>query len=298
MQYCDRLGKAAMGDQLEPFGFLGADGVPIAGDARGPAEGLPVILSPGGGQTRFAWGRGAARLADAGFRAVSLDLRGHGESGWANDGYTIDDYAEDLRRAMELFDRPALLVGASLGGLASLIAAGEGSGRAPAGLCLVDVSPHLKSDGVEGILGFMRRTTDGFATLEAAADAVAGYLPHRPPPSDLDGLRKNLRHGDDGRWRWHWDPRTIDPPLDPVTINPRLEAAADRITAPALLLRGALSELVTREVAESFMARFADGHVLDIPGARHMVAGDRNDIFGDALIDFARRVRGNGVGHD
>lgn len=280
-----------MSEEVEPFGFAGAGNVAIVGEACGPEDGMPVILSHGGGQTRFAWGKTAGRLAQAGFRAISLDLRGHGDSGWATEGYAIDDYVEDLRRAMGLVERPALLVGASLGGLASLIAASAPPRPVIAGLCLVDVSPHLRPDGVADILGFMRRTTAGFATLQAAADAIAEYLPHRPPPRDLDGLRKNLRHGEDGRWRWHWDPRTIDPPLDAATINPRLEAAAEHIAAPALLLRGELSELVSRDVAEAYMTRFANGRVEDIAGARHMVAGDRNDQFGDALLAFAQTVR-------
>lgn len=278
---------------IESFAFTGAAQTPIVGDARGPADGLPIILIHGGGQTRFAWGQAADRLAHSGFRAVTLDLRGHGESGWAprDRGYRIDDYADDVRLATERVARPPILVGASLGGLAAAIAAGEAP-RAPiAGLCLVDVSPHLKADGVAGILGFMKRTSTGFDTLEEAAAAVSAYLPHRPRSRDLDGLRRNLRVEADGRLHWHWDPGTIDPPLDPATTNPRIEAAAGSIDVPSLLLRGELSELVSRAAADEYMARFPLGSVEDIPGARHMVAGDRNDAFVQALMAFAMSVR-------
>lgn len=271
----------------------GEHGLPIAGEAFGPPEGLPVLLSHGGGQTRFAWGRTAQLLAQQGFRALALDLRGHGRSGWVSQGssYRIDDYAQDLRCIAATLTRPPILVGASLGGIASLCAAGEAPYLPISGLCLVDVSPHLRSDGVAGILGFMRSTSGGFDTPQDAANAIATYLPHRPPPSDLEGLRKNLRHGDDGRLYWHWDPRTIQAPLDPVSSSARLEAAAEHVHTPALLLRGGESELVTADVAERFMTLFPNGRTLDIPGARHMVAGDRNDLFGRALLDFAIAAR-------
>ena len=282
-----------MPDIAIPFAFAGAHGVSIAGGAIGPGDGLPVILSPGGGQTRHSWGGVARSLADAGFRAITLDLRGHGDSGWAppGQGYMLDDYAEDVRAAARLAGRPPLLVGASLGGLASLIAAGEPPCAPIAGLCLVDVSPNLRPRGVAGILGFMRATRDGFDSPADAARAIADYLPHRPPPRDLEGLRKNLRQRENGRYAWHWDPATIDPPLDPDATNPRLQAAAARVAAPALLLRGERSELVTRAVADAFMARFADGRVEDIEGARHMVAGDANNAFGQALCRFAEAIR-------
>ncbi len=279
------------GPDAETIGFVGKHGVRLNGRACGPAGGMPVILSHGGGQTRQAWGSSAMLLAQAGFRAVSLDLRGHGESEWTTTGdYPVDDYADDLRAVMAALARPAILVGASLGGIASLLAIGEPPGAAVAGLCLVDVSPHLMADGVAGILGFMRGTKDGFSAVEEAADAIAAYLPHRPRPTDLGGLAKNLRRHNDGRFYWHWDPRTIDQPLDPATMNPRLEAAAARVHVSTLLLRGQHSELVSHAAAGAFMVRFARGQLVEIAGARHMVAGDRNDLFGRALLDFVVSV--------
>ncbi|WP_070153624.1 alpha/beta fold hydrolase [Sphingobium phenoxybenzoativorans] len=277
--------------------FAGAHGLTIAGTAVGPTDGLPVILSHGGGQTRYAWGRTAHSLAELGFLAISLDLRGHGESGWMSSGlYVIEDYAEDLRLFSATLARPPILVGASLGGIASLLAAGEPAYAPISGLCLVDVSPHLKSDGVAGILGFMRETSKGFDTPEQAADAIAAYVPHRPRPTDIEGLRKNLREGEDGRFYWHWDPQTIARPLEPERTSKRLEQAAAHIDAPALLLRGELSELVTADVAKNFMALFNRGATVDIPGARHMVAGDRNDLFGRELIAFAENIRNERTG--
>src|SRR5439155_21066479 len=97
------------------------------------------------------------------------------------------------------------LVGASLGGLAALVAVGQSDDLATA-LVLVDVTPMVEMDGALRIRDFMVEGLDSFERLEDAADAIAAFIPNRPRPSDLSGLRKNLRQRD-GRWYWHWDPR-------------------------------------------------------------------------------------------
>ncbi|MFD2499304.1 alpha/beta fold hydrolase [Rhizorhabdus histidinilytica] len=85
-----------------------------------------MLLLHGGGQTRGSWGAAVRALGAAGYQAVALDQRGHGESAWSDDGgYTLDRFADDLRRVVASFDRPPILVGASLGGLAALLAAGR-----------------------------------------------------------------------------------------------------------------------------------------------------------------------------
>jgi pimeloyl-ACP methyl ester carboxylesterase len=172
---------------------LPGSGLTLHADADGPQAGLQVVLLHGGGQTRGAWGKTVAELARHGCRAYAVDMRGHGESDWAPGGnYRIETYANDLREIVASFGRPAVLVGASLGGLAAVIAAGEAPQLAALGVVLVDVSPNLRQAGVDAIIGFMRATSDGFDSVEHAADAIAAYLPHRPRPTDLTGLRKNL----------------------------------------------------------------------------------------------------------
>ncbi|MEQ9122681.1 MAG: alpha/beta fold hydrolase, partial [Alphaproteobacteria bacterium] len=63
--------------------WRGADGLDIAGDSWGPPEGRLVLLLHGGGQTRHAWKGAGETLAEAGYRAIAFDARGHGDSGWA-----------------------------------------------------------------------------------------------------------------------------------------------------------------------------------------------------------------------
>lgn len=268
------------------------NGHKTAATVQGPESGTPVVLLHGGGQTRHAWGNTTAALARSGFLAYALDLRGHGDSDWAADGdYGMTAYADDLRQALADIGRPAAVVGASLGGIASLIALGESPQAEALSLTLVDITSRASKQGVEHIVGFMENTLGGFDTLDHAADAVAQYLPHRKRPTDLSGLKKNLRQREDGRYYWHWDPRMHQRNTEhkDYDFDERLETAARNVKVPTLILRGGRSELVTPEGARAFVKFFRHGELVEIDNAHHMVAGDQNDPFSDALCAFVAR---------
>ena len=271
--------------------FAVADGVELRGDAWGAPDALPVVLLHGGGQTRHSWSGAAAAIAARGWYAISLDLRGHGESDWSPDGrYGFERFTEDTLIVARSLSRPPVLVGASLGGVSSLLAEGETEGSVAAGLVLVDVTPRMEREGVQRIMDFMTHKPEGFDSLEEAADAIARYRNHRSRPKDLSGLAKNLKQGDDGRWHWHWDPAFIQgggsvsetEPHDPG----RLLAAAKRLTIPTLLVRGKESDVVSLQGADEFQQAVPHAKFADVSGAGHMVAGDRNDAFTQAVLDF------------
>lgn len=275
--------------ELTAIQLEGADGIALAADVAGPPDGQPVILLHGGGQTRGSWRNAVAALARAGYRAIAVDQRGHGESAWSEDGdYLLDRFGEDLRCVIDSLDRRPILVGASLGGLASLLAAGEAPQADVAGIVLVDIVPWMEKKGGEQVVGFMRGTDGGFDTLDDAADAIAAYLPHRPRPDRLDGLSRNLRQRDDGRWYWHWDPAFVRPNAkwDMDDINRRLSAAAQAVRSPLLLVHGTASEIVSEAGAARFRAMLPQAQVVPIAGAHHMVVGDDNDAFLGALLTF------------
>lgn len=277
--------------------FTGASGNRMAADRFG-ASGPPVVLLHGGGQTRHAWRHTGGRLATAGWQAYAVDQRGHGQSDWAADGtYRFSDFAADVTAVTQSLAQrhgvAPVVIGASLGGIAGLLAAGSASGaEAPVSrLVLVDITPHVNPDGVSKIHGFMRaHAQDGFASVIEAAEIVARYLPHRPRPRSNEGLKKNLRLDPDGRWRWHWDPRFLDGPHPVVANRDRWEqelvAAARRITVPTLLVRGGSSELVRDEDIREFLQLVPRSAYVDVAGARHMVAGDDNDAFSAAVLSF------------
>jgi pimeloyl-ACP methyl ester carboxylesterase len=271
--------------------FRGKGGIRLVGDAYGDPGARPVVLLHGGGQTRHAWGGTAAALAAAGWYAVALDMRGHGDSEWAADGdYSVDTLAADLHHVARALGRPAV-VGASLGGITALLAEGEAPQSIARAIVLVDVAPRVELPGVTRIVSFMTGRPEGFATLDEAADAIAAYNSHRPRPTDLSGLRKNLRQGDDGRYRWHWDPALMSDKRPGATQNPeRQEAAARRLTVPTLLVRGRMSDLLSESGARAFLAIVPHARYADVTGAGHMVAGDRNDAFTRAVVDFLADV--------
>ncbi len=287
--------------------YRGADGNRLAasvfeGAGHTGGAGRAVLLLHGGGQTRHAFDGPARRLAQAGFTGITVDQRGHGDSEWSAQGdYAFSDYGRDVvavaRAVSAETGLPPVAAGASMGGIASLLATGTDP-AALAGLILIDVTPRLDPAGVDKVQGFMRaHAVAGFADIEEAAEAIAAYLPHRPRPRSLSGLRKNLRHDPDGRWRWHWDPRFLDGPrpvsAGSVEVERALLDAAARLAGPALLVRGAQSELVSTAHADEFLALAPHAEFVDIADARHMVAGDRNDVFGDAIVDFMKRHFGS-----
>ena len=275
------------------FEFEGEDGLTLVAEAWGDPADPPVIFSHGGGQTRHSWGGTAQVLAQHGWYAVAYDHRGHGESEWSrNSLYDMAHFALDMACLARSFDQPPVVVGASLGGLSAMLGAGEIQPDMFRCIVLVDVTPRLNLEGVRRIFEFMNTNLDtGFGSLEEAADAIASYT-GRPRRDDLSGLRKNLRERH-GRFYWHWDPSFMAPQFagerqpDPE----RLVAAARRIEIPVLLIRGRASDVVTENEVEEFLRLIPHAEFVDVDKARHMVAGDRNDIFTGAVLAFLTRQR-------
>lgn len=285
----------------ETVRLAAADGVELAADISGDPAGVPVLLFHGGGQTRHSWRSAQDALSERGYHVASIDLRGHGDSDWSPDGdYTPTVFADDLVEVARGFDRP-VMVGASLGGISSLHAIHRSRPETIArALVLVDVAPNIEPEGVSRIRSFMHEHMHtGFASLEEVADAVAAYNPHRPRPSNLEGLKKNVRLRDDGRWYWHWDPAFMwgkHEQSDETRIAEfaqravALEEAARALTIPALLVRGRQSDLLSADGARRFRELVPHAEFADVAGAGHMVAGDANDAFNHAVFDFLDRL--------
>lgn len=267
----------------------------LTADVWGEASRPPLVLLHGGGQTRHAWGRTGPRLAALGWRVVAPDLRGHGDSGWSADGdYDLGLFARDVRALVaELGSRP-VLVGASLGGLSALLAAGEAPRAAVRALVLVDVAHRPDPRGFRRIVEFMRRAPEGFSSVEEAAAAARAYLPHRPRRVVSAGMGNNLRRQGE-RWVWHWDPKMLDGfegRMDPPGMAERLLSAGRHAGVPLLLVRGQVSDVVREDIAEQFCAQVPGARRVEVPGAGHMVVGDRNEHFLDAIVPFLEGWKG------
>lgn len=283
---------------VEEYGTLEGGGIRLA-YSRWRGGGRSILVQHGGGQTRHAWEESCARLGDRGYDVVALDLRGHGESAWSPErAYSLPDFAADVTSALPQLDwERAALLGFSLGGLVSLHLAA----RRPdlcAALMLVDVAPRLETEGVRRIRDFMTRH-ESFGSLDEVVEALREYNPNRPPDSiRAESLQRNLRQRPDGRWEWHYDRYFRTPtPLAEEKYQSRigglsheeLMADAHRVSCPTLVVRGALSDVLSDDGVRELQAAIPHAEAAVVERAGHQVAGDRNDAFLVAVAPFLER---------
>lgn len=277
---------------LQQQSFVGLDGVRLVGDVGGAQSAPGVILLHGGGQTRHSWAAAQAQLIDRGYFVVNYDARGHGESDWSATGdYSLDALSSDLLAVRATIEGPVAFVGASMGGMTSFYTIGNSAHPVADALVMVDIVLRPAEEGRDKIVRFMTANRDGFADLNAAADAVAAYNPDRPRPKDPSGLLRNLRLREDGRLHWHWDPRMLqqEPRAEPPSFGDRMVAVSSHVTIPTLLVRGGKSDIVDDDGVAEMRRLVPQTEVYDVPGAGHMVAGDRNDAFNGGVVAFLNR---------
>ena len=276
----------------------GAGGLFLVANRYGPPAGQVVLFLHGAGQTRHSWHHTAATVAQAGFTVLCVDHRGHGDSDWPEDAeYEIEHFAGDLESILDSLDTPPVVVGASLGGLATLVAQGRNQRQLFRAVVLVDITPRIDMSGADRILSFMAEQPDGFETLEDAADAIAGYTGRARSDGDVTRLTRVLRlHEESGRWRWHWDTRFLAGKTGGAiteraeVMHARLLDAARSITVPLLVVRGSRSDVVDAEAVAELVREVPGARSFDVRGAGHMVAGDENDAFTTAVLEFLGTV--------
>lgn len=271
---------------LEAVSLSGSQGCALAA-SRSKGRAPAILFAHGFGQTRGAWTSTAAAIARAGYATLSYDARGHGESAWNQAGvlYDGDQFTDDLIVIAGEHDCPPVLVAASMGGLFGLVAESRWPGLFSA-MVLVDITPRWDTRGVERILAFMTAHPDGFASLEAAADIISAYMPHRPRKSE-DALRALLRPTSAGRWMWHWDPRLVEElARDSEQHQSAIADAARRVKCPVLLVSGGRSDLVTPQTISEFLSLVPHAQHVQLPDATHMVAGDDNNAFTAAVLNY------------
>jgi pimeloyl-ACP methyl ester carboxylesterase len=272
--------------------FSGHEGITLVADEwnRGNGERPTILMLHGGGQNRFSWKNTGQILADDGLHVIALDSRGHGDSDRApNADYDVETLTSDVMHVLDAIGRPVVLIGASMGGLTGILVAHRAGPDRVTKLVLVDVVPRFEKNGSARIRDFMFSGIDGFESLEQAADAVAAYLPYRTRPRSPEGLKKNLRLRD-GRWYWHWDPAFMTKPGDdPELRTEKFEEAATSLAIPVLLIRGKMSDVVSPEGVQHFLAQVPRAEFVELSNAGHTAAGDDNDAFSQSVVDFVER---------
>jgi pimeloyl-ACP methyl ester carboxylesterase len=234
------------GDRLGDFGVSGRHALVLRCTAVG--SGPAVVLLHAGGENRSVWKPVADQLAGHGFRSIAVDQRGHGETGGPR-ATCLDEYAGDVSDLLAWLDEPVTLVGASLGGLASLLAVTDPVTRARVrGVVLVDVQPD----------------PDPAPTRRFLRDLESRASSRRAP--------------------WNW--ALIE---DVLSRPQQLRDAAASLDVPVTLVRGGASPAFPDRDVARFTALVPEATVHVVPGAGHLVARDRPEELAAALLSHLGR---------
>ena len=254
--------------------FDAADGTRLAyrDDGGGPAVLCLAGLTRDGRDFDYA----APRLP--GVRLVRLDARGRGASARADPStYTVPQEGAD---ALALLDHLGLeraaILGTSRGGLIAMVLALRAPERL-AGACLVDIGPEIASPGLDAIMGYLGLPPP-HATLEEAAAArpavMAGFegVPEARWREEVAKLYvERPDRGDGGGLDLPYDPRLRDAVIAKgARPAPDLWPAFEALPAPLAAIRGANSDLLTRETFAAMRARRPDMIAGEVPGRGHV----------------------------
>lgn len=268
--------------------YRGFGGIALGAEEHGDRDAPPVLLLPAGAQTKEMWRDVATALAVAGRHAICVDLRGHGDSARAPDGrYDLEAYAQDVKCLLAQLQNRPVVIGASIGGLAALLALGESETPLATGLVLAAVSPWISNRVAGEVARRLAETADGHPSPEAAAEAWARIHPDEPRPAART-IASMLAAGPDGRLRWRWDPRFLRG-LDLEADRARLEAAAGRVGVPTLIVRGAAHATVSAKDHARLVSLVPGAEGAVIEGGGRMLASEHADAFGAHVLEFLER---------
>ena len=247
----------------------------------------PILFLHGGALTAHTWDLCCLALRDE-FHCVALDQRGHGDTDWAPDAdYSIGAQREDIRGFADRlgFDR-FVLVGQSMGAINGLAFAVTHPERLSA-LVMIDAGPEVRRRGSSRIREFVNGGAKP-ETLEEIIERALAFNPRRDPQILRRSLMHNLRRQPDGSWSWKYD-RSRFQRLDHDTHLAERRRLADnlaKVTCPALVIRGAESDVFHQDDAERLAKNFPDGRQITIAQAGHTVQGDNPKDLVAALREF------------
>jgi pimeloyl-ACP methyl ester carboxylesterase len=267
------------------------DGLELHYQEWGDPNSPPVVLLHGL-RAYGQWFEEFCEPASARLRLIALDQRGRGRSGWAGPGqYTTDHYVADLHALISALGLQGVgLVGHSMGGT-NVTAYAAKYPEYVRSLVIVDSAPEPDPAGINRIRGELGRTPSSFASLDEARAFLTGLHARATPRSIETRLEWMLKRNDDGSFGWRIDSKIFDPNLRPDPPE-RMWHALGKIRCPTLLVRGAITDLVTPDCAQRMLAALRQGELVEIPGAGHMIVEDNPQAFNAAVIPFLQRTLG------
>jgi esterase len=254
------------------------------------SKATPIVFLHGGGLTAHTWDCVAVMLRER-FRCVALDQRGHGNSEWSPVvDYRIASHFGDIEGFIDALglDRP-ILVGQSMGGLNSIAYAIRHSDRMRA-MVIVDVAPEINAPGADRIRDFS--STPELDSPAAFLERAVKFNALRDPAVLRRSLHYNLRETPAGKWTFKHDQRrrTDDAMRSFTEDRVRLASEVSKIKCPTLVMRGALSDVLTDASAEKFARSLPNGRWVRIEKSGHNVQGDNPRAFLDAMGTFLREA--------
>jgi pimeloyl-ACP methyl ester carboxylesterase len=250
--------------------------------------GVPIVFLHGGGLTAHTWDVLIAMLRHN-YRCVALDQRGHGDSEWSPViDYRIAAHLGDIEGFIDALkiERP-VLVGQSMGGLNSIAYATRHSDQMRA-MVIVDVAPGISESGASRIRDFA--STPELDSPQEFLDRAVKFNPIRDPAVLRRSLHYNLRETPAGKWMFKHDQRrrSDDGMKSFSEDRARLASEVSKIKCPTLIVRGALSDVLSEEAAAKFAKSLPDGRFVTIEKSGHNVQGDNPRALLDAMLAFFR----------
>jgi esterase len=254
-------------------------------------SGTPILFLHGGGLNAHTWDCVALMLSDR-YRCIALDQRGHGDSEWSPVlDYRLAAHVGDIEGFIEAtrLER-TILVGQSMGGLNSIAYATRHSDQMRA-MVIVDVAPEVSSSAAERIRAFT--ATPELDSPDAFLERAVKFNPIRDPAVLRRSLYYNLRETPSGKWAFKHDQRRRSEEGMRSFSDDRVRLASElsNIRCPTLVVRGALSDILTDDTAEKFARSLPDGRWVRVEKSGHNVQGDNPRELLDAMRTFFREAR-------
>jgi len=259
-------------------------------------DGVAFLMLHGFGNEAHIWDDLAPVLAPH-YRVLALDQRGHGDSGADAEGrYDHESMARDVEAVCEALGLSRLvLCGHSMGGRVAMRFAGRNPEKL-AGLVVVDAGPELDQRGVSRITTEAERQEPVFDSVEQYAALLARNYPAARAGAIARMARHELRERPDGRF----EPKLrLDLAALRAARNPEeaeryakqeseiLWGVLEELPCPALVVRGAASDVLSPETADRMEAALPKGQLAVVGQAAHSVMVDNPDGFEAAIVRFA-----------
>lgn len=235
----------------------------------------PILCIPGLTRNARDFDLLAERLS-ASWRVIVINLRGRGDSGYAKDPMTYVPlvYVQDVGRLLEEIDcNRFVAIGTSLGGIVTMLLAGT-VGQRLAGAVLNDIGPDVEPAGLARIRGYAGRSSTWPTWMHAAravAEANAAIYPRYAIEDWLAMAKRLYRLNPSGRIVLDYDMKIAEPFRVPGNeAGPDMWRALDRMAGvPTVIVRGALSDILSATTAERMTAALPGAELVTIADTGH-----------------------------